>query len=286
MYGVVAKRWYLPMAVSVVMSALIAGCDKTPSPGAVNTPSAQAGAAQVADVDLTDIIEQKPTYLIGITFPKDVSIPPPLKSEIKAFADASRDRLIIAARDVKPGSPGAPYDLSLEFRELPGNSPAVRTFSADGSMYTGGEHGNALIRRFVWDVRGERLITANDLVSTPEGWQALSKFVKEALLKQAGERFEEDKLSDAEKAALLAQLKPLVEEGTQPSAENYQDFEPMLDSNGKMIGITFIFPPYQVAGYADGVQRVDVPASVFAPYLSANVRNHFDVPPIAPSTTP
>ena len=145
-------------------------------------------------------------------------------------------------------------------------------------MYTGGEHGHALIRRFVWNVQADRLITSNDLVSSPEGWAKLSAFVRDALLKQAEARFTEDNLSDAEKASLLAQLKPLVEEGTRPSAENYQDFEPILDEKGKVIGVTFIFPPYQVAGYADGVQRVDVPATVFAPFVSAEVRPLFDVP--------
>lgn len=276
-----ATRWRTALCAGLLMALPLAGCKRTSAP-ADATPHAGAAAAPAKAVDLTDIIEQKPTYLIGITFPKGVEIPPPLRAEIKAFADASRDRLVTAAKDVKPGAPGAPYDLSLEFRELPGNSPSIRTFSADGSMYTGGQHGNALIRRFVWDVAGNRLLTANDLVNSPEGWNVLSSFVRDALLKQAQDRFEEDKLSDAEKAALLAQLKPLVEEGTQASSENYQDFEPLLDERGKMIGVTFIFPPYQVAGYADGVQRVDVPASVFAPYLSNTVRGLFDVPASAP----
>ena len=272
------KQYLLAGSLTATLLLSLGACKKDGATPMQDPAKPAATTAAAADVALVDIIEQKPTYLIGITFPKDVAIPAPLKAEIKAFADASRDRLITAAKDIKPGAPGSPYDLSLEFRELPGQSTSVRTFSADGSMYTGGEHGNALIRRFVWDIAGNRLISASDLVTSPEGWAKLSEFVRDALLNQAEARFEEDKLSDAEKAALLAQLKPLVEEGAGADAGNYQDFEPILDERGKMIGVTFIFPPYQVAGYADGVQRVDVPVSVFGPYLSNEVRALFDVP--------
>ena len=270
------KQYLLAGSLTATLLLSLGACKKDGATPMQDPAKPAATTAAAADVALVDIIEQKPTYLIGITFPKDVAIPAPLKAEIKAFADASRDRLITAAKDIKPGAPGSPYDLSLEFRELPGQSTSVRTFSADGSMYTGGEHGNALIRRFVWDIAGNRLVTSDDLVTSPAGWAAVSTFVKDALLKQAQARFEEDKLSDAESAVLLAQLTPLVEAGTQPSAENYQDFEPLLDEQGKVIGVTFIFPPYQVAGYADGVQRVDVPASVFADYLSPETRRLFN----------
>ena len=85
------------------------------------------------------------------------------------------------------------------------------------------------------------------------------------------------KLSPAEQQKALAELQPLVEKGTQPDAANFQDFEPLLDAQGRMIGLTFVFPPYQVAGYADGTQQVDVPASILLPWVAPDLRSRLVV---------
>ena len=80
----------------------------------------------------------------------------------------------------------------------------------------------------------------------------------------------------AEVDKAIAKMKPIVESGTQPAAGEFSEFEPMIDAEGKLIGLTFVFPPYQVAGYSDGIQRADVPVAVFQQYLNPRYRGLFE----------
>ena len=42
-----------------------------------------------------------------------------------------------------------------------------------------------------------------------------------------------------------------------------------------MAALRFVFPPYQVGPYADGVQTVEVPAALLRPYLAADLAGLF-----------
>ena len=266
-----------PLVLLVAGLLSLAGCKPQPATVPVTDGAAAPTAPVAAAAPLQDLVVQKPTYLIGITYPKSNDLPAPLVQAMQGYSTQARARLEAAAKNLKPGDPGAPYDLSLEFRELPGNPMSFRTIAAEGSLYSGGARGEALIRRFVWDVPGRRMLSAQALVPTSQGWQAISTFVRDALLAQARTRFDADKLAPADQQNALAQLQPLVEAGTQPDAANFADFEPQLDAQGRMVGLTFVFPPYQVAGYADGTQQVDVPASVLLPWVAPDLRSRLVV---------
>ena len=54
----------------------------------------------------------------------------------------------------------------------------------------------------------------------------------------------------------------MIAEGTGPQAENFSQFQPLVDAAGKIVALRFVFPPYQVGPYSDGAQSVDVPARV------------------------
>ena len=59
--------------------------------------------------------------------------------------------------------------------------------------------------------------------------------------------------------------------GDPPSGLRYEVVDPterVPDSVGE---VRFYVPPYQVGPYADGVQRVEVPAAVLKPLLAADV---------------
>ena len=47
-------------------------------------------------------------------------------------------------------------------------------------------------------------------------------------------------------------------DGTAPTAENYQSFTYQMDSNGKLESITLYFQPYQVAAYAAGMPKATI----------------------------
>ena len=52
----------------------------------------------------------------------------------------------------------------------------------------------------------------------------------------------------------------------------------MVDANGRITALRFVFPPYQVGPYSDGTQTVDVPAAVLLPHVAADYRELFTQP--------
>ncbi|MEO6365378.1 MAG: RsiV family protein, partial [Luteimonas sp.] len=67
----------------------------------------------------------------------------------------------------------------------------------------------------------------------------------------------------------------MIDEGSEASAKNFAQFEPIAGPAGKLKGLRFVFPPYQVGPYADGTQTVDVPAEILLPHVAPEYRNLF-----------
>ncbi len=271
-------RAKLMIAMLACTVALVASC-KREQPANAPATGAMPSAAATAPIVLQDQVEHTPTWLLGITYPKGMALPAGLAQEMKAYADASRKRLVDAAAPHKAGDPGVPYDMSLEFRQIAPQAHGLIAIAADGSLYSGGAQGDPLIRRFLWDVQGADLISAGELLNGDAGWVAISNSVRETLVGQIRTRMEDDKQAPEEIEKAIAQMKPIVESGTRPAASEFSEFEPMIDAQGKLIGLTFVFPPYQVAGYSDGIQRADVPLAVFQQYLNPKYSGLFEQAP-------
>ncbi len=265
-----------PALLALACLAAFSTSCRREAPVATSPAGDSTAQANAAPVVLQDQVEHTPTYLLGITYPKGVALPPGLAQDMKAYADASRKRLVDAAAPHKAGDPGVPYDMSLEFRQITPQARGLIAIAADGSLYTGGAQGDPLIRRFLWDVRTGSLIRSPDLLTGEAGWVAVSNSVRESLVAQIRTRMDDDKATPEDIDKAIAKMKPVVEAGTTPAASEFSEFEPMIDTQGKLIGLTFVFPPYQVAGYADGIQRADVPVSVFQQYLDPKYRGLFE----------
>jgi Protein of unknown function (DUF3298). len=67
----------------------------------------------------------------------------------------------------------------------------------------------------------------------------------------------------------------MINEGTAPEMENFSQFLPVVDRQGQITALRFVFPPYQVGPYSDGTQTVDVPVSVLLPHIAAEFRGLF-----------
>lgn len=263
------------MAAVLASAMLIVGCGRhetsSPAEGVAPAPTSNA-----APVTMQDQVEHTPVYLLGITYPKGVVLPAGLAQDIKAYADASRKRLVDAAAPHKAGDAGVPYDMSLEFRQIAPQAHGLIAIAADGSLYTGGAQGEPLIRRFVWDANGGSMIRSQDLLVGDPAWAAVSASVRDTLMGQIRAKLDDGKQTPEDIDKAMAKMRPIVETGTEPAASEFSEFEPMIDENGKLVGLTFVFPPYQVAGYSDGIQRADVPVSVFRQYLNPKYRGLFE----------
>lgn len=102
--------------------------------------------------------------------------------------------------------------------------------------FTGGAHGNTDIVTFVFDRKKSKFLNITDITEKID-FEKIKKYVRKKL---------KEKLIDAGSSGKW------IEEGT----EKISDFKHFVISDGKII---FFFPQYQVACYAAGIQKVEMP---------------------------
>ena len=244
------------------------------TPATPASPSAQAQATPPVPVELKDVIERDPRYVIGVSYPKDIDKYPGLAAELQRYTEAARSELKQAVDGLGNEKPSAPYDLSLAFNTVV-ETPQFVAIAADGSSYTGGAHGNPLVARFVWLPQQGKLLKASDLITDAAGWRDIADSVREQLRSALSQRIDADGLEPADRAEVLKSGLKMIDDGLEPKAANFEQFEPVLGADGRIAALRFVFPPYQVGPYSDGMQAVDVPAAVLLPHVATPYRNLF-----------
>ncbi len=265
----------------VLALSLLAGCQRAPDAPAATEPAAAptdaaatAAAATGVDGPLQDVMERTPAYVVGVSFPPGLERYPGLVKVVRDYVGAARAELTQAVDGLGNDKPSAPYELSLNV-EKPLDTSALVVVSAEGSQYTGGAHGQPLVARFVWLPQQQRLLTSEALVPNAQGWVEIGRYVSAQLHAAAEARAVADKLEPQEHASLVASADKMIAEGTAPKAENFSQFQPLLDASGKIGAVRFVFPPYQVGPYSDGTQTVDVPVSVLLPWVAPDYAELF-----------
>jgi len=263
---------------------LLAACQReapapeAPAPAQPGTPAAEAPATTPqAPVKLEDRIERGDHYVIGISYPSGINQYPGLAAELQRYSQAALDDLMQAVDGLGGEKPTAPYDLSLAY-DLLAETPLIVSVAANGSSYTGGAHGNPLIARFVWLPQHDELLTADRLITGKDGWQAVSGAVREQLHAALSQRIDGDNIEPADRAEMLKSGLKMIDEGSGADPDNFSQFEPVLDTAGRITALRFVFPPYQVGPYSDGVQVAEVPASVLLPHVAEAYRGLFAAP--------
>ncbi|HSR64925.1 MAG TPA: DUF4163 domain-containing protein [Xanthomonadaceae bacterium] len=223
---------------------------------------------------LQDVAEHDPRYLIGISYPAVANRYPGLAAELRRYAEGARAELMQAVAGLGQQKPPAPYDLTLSFIEV-AETPQVVAIDADGSIYTGGAHGNPLVACFAWLPQRNELLTATKLVPDTAAWRTLAAYIREQLHTALAQRVDADGLAGEQRADVLKDGGRMIDEGTGPDPRNFGQFEPVLAADGRIAALRFVFPPYQVGPYADGRQTVDVPADVLLPHVAPAYRTLF-----------
>jgi len=274
------------LAACVLLALGLAACrDKeeavTPPPAAQTTPPPAPPPPE-----LKDVIEHDPRYLVGISFPPEAKQYPGLATALQQYADGAKAELMKAVQAADPAKQSSPYDLTLNFSMLL-RTPELVAVAADGSSYTGGAHGDPLVARFVWLPKQDRMLTANDLFANPTAWNTISDYVREQLHAALSQRVDADELPPDERAETMRSVGRMIDEGTQPTAATFAAFEPIpapAPDNERLMGLRFVFPPYQVGPYVDGVRTVDVPTEILSPLLVPQLKPLFvDVKPPQPA---
>ncbi|WP_440975055.1 DUF3298 domain-containing protein [Pseudoxanthomonas winnipegensis] len=260
---------------ALLVAGLLAACSPSSTPpqtsapanGAAPASTAPAASAPPAQAALADVAESDPRYVIGISYPPQINQYPGLAKAVGDYAGAARQGLMEAVKDLGQEKPTAPYELSLAF-DMVASTPEVVAVSGNGSRYTGGAHGEPLVARFTWLPQRQTLLTTQSLLTQGKGLEAVSAYVREQLHTAASLRNDDPGLSPEDRASLLQSATQMIDEGTAPKLENFSLFQPVMNADGKITALRFVFPPYQIGPYSDGTQTVDVPAQVLAPYLA------------------
>lgn len=276
----------IPRAVPLFLAlALLSGCNRGSHPAAAagtavapEAPAAVqpslAGAAPAVAVDLRDVIETTPDYIIGISYPQVAVHYPPLAQAVHDYAEAARQQLMQATARLHGTKPAAPYDLSLQFSSVV-ETPRVVVVAAEGSSYTGGAHGTPLVERFVWLPQMQQMLAAEQLIPDAANWKPVSDFVREHLLTGLSQQLDADTAEADDRGQRLQNGSRKIDAGTAPEAANFSRFEPVMNADGSIRALRFVFPPEQVGTYADGKKVVEVPASVLVPLVAPAYRPLF-----------
>ncbi len=284
----------LPLAIVLSASLVLAACKKEqdlatqPQP-ATETPSATA--PQPAPIELKDVIENDPRYIVGISYPQNATKYPLLAAEMHRYAAAARQDLMKAVAETDPDKQATPFDLTLNF-SLVTETPQIVAVAADGNSFLGGAHSVPIIARFVWLPQANKMLHADTLLADPAGWASISEYVREQLHAALSQRIDADELPPEERASLMRTVGKVIDSGTEPKPVSFLWFEPVLARDGgKLVALRFVFPPYQVGPYVDGMRSVDVPTAILMPHLAPEYRAMFTteaplqqpLPAIAPS---
>jgi len=262
--------------IALALLVVLAACKREqPAQPATTASAPQAPTATAPGLELKDVTESTPDYIIGISYPPVANRFPPLAKDLKVYADAARADLLEAAKGRGKGEGAAPYELVLPFTELH-VSPTLVVVGVDGSSYTGGAHGAPLIARWVWLPQQNRLLHASDLVTDAKGWEAISNLVREQLHTALSQRVDADELPPAERVEVLKSANRMIEDGTEPDPEHFSQFEPLVGADGRIRALRFVFPPYQVGPYSDGTQTVEVPSVALLPHIAPAYRSLFE----------
>lgn len=248
--------------------ALLTACSSGDAPVPAPTPSEKpAGQPVVENVLLQDVIETKPNLIIGISYPPPAMKHPALARALRDYAEAARNEVVRALTALGQAKPAAPYDLSLQFSMLV-ESPRIVAVAADGSSYTGGAHGQPLVERFVWLPQKQQMLAAEQLIPQADSWKPVSAYVREQLMTALSAQLDEEALEGAVRAEQLALRSKMITEGTEPGAARFARIEPVLNADGSIRALRFVFPPYQVAPYSEGTRSVEVPARLLLPLVA------------------
>jgi len=261
-----------PFTCLVVAGALslLASCDQAPSVPAGSTAVNAAALESSASEDAG----QGNGYTYHVRYPQLAPEWSTLAEALHAYA-AARKKDFLEARLADENADGPTYNLDLEFNIARRTSDFVSVL-ANGSVYTGGAHPMPLVASFNLHTSDNKLIELADLFA--DGSAALNTLSEEARRQLEGsyEAKLRETTPEKDQAAALKSMREWVASGTQATPGNFAAF--LVDGlETKAIGLTLIFPSYQVAAHADGTQQVEVPAKVFYGLLRPEYRDAFQI---------
>ncbi|MEN6540337.1 MAG: DUF3298 domain-containing protein [Mizugakiibacter sp.] len=259
--------------IAVVAALGLAGCERTPPTAPAATPAAAPAPIAASTVSVRDA-----RYSIRIAYPELPAGSAPLAAALHAYGDAAKREFMQALEGGAALTQGAgfPWQLTLDFAVAAHTADFVAV-RARGGSYTGGAHAAPLVAGFNYDVRRSRVLALGDLFADPAAALRVLADRARGALSQRVLGAEPDDPAAPRPVRSAAQQRALawIDDGTAPKQANYAAFLVHADAAGRADGLLLMFPPYQVAPYAEGTLEVQVPAAAFAALLRPRYRAAF-----------
>lgn len=241
-------------------TAGLAACQESADQGGHSPSHARVNADKDTQLDAHGL------YTMEFSLPELPERAAPLRSTIDSYVERQK-RAFLGSLD----APGArqrarelPWDLNLDIA-VASRTDRFINVQVDGSAFTGGAHPAPILDSFTYDMEEHRVVGLRDLFADPRA--AESAFASEARRQLIGSLDDEDEP--------LASDSRQIDEGTAPGKDHYRVFSLLTGPDDKVHGLTFIFPPYQVAAYSAGAQAIDVPSEAFEAFLKPEYREAF-----------
>ncbi len=252
------------LAALLFLAACTAQTEETTSTGDASTDSLH--------------VEQDSTerYSFRAEFPTELETLPLARDSILAWTDERKLDFVARASgyELPDDVPLRPWEMLIQYH-IAMNTDRFTSVLASGYEYTGGAHGMPFYEAFNFDVESGRRLALEDLFPDASALQAISAFVRSELTDDLLDVMTSDTVSSGPEQKARDRLSDWIVEGTAPVHANFQAFVLEPADTDHAAGITFVIPPYQVAPYAAGTQKIFVPSSVFSTVLNPTYRDRF-----------
>ena len=233
--------------------------------------AAEAGAP-LAGGEASERSDSTDRYEYRVRWSDALAEDPGLEAAVRGLADQHLQEFLQGAG---AATDSQRWTLELDFMPCAGTS-SLRCIAGDGSIHSGGAHPLPIVERLLYSTAQSRPLRPDQLFTdsgVDAALRAISTYSRELLLTQ---RISQATVSGATAdAAARASMRDEIRSGAEPGAANYRLAEPVVGASGRINALKFVFPPYQVASYAEGTLVAEVPASVFAQWLRPEFRDEF-----------
>lgn len=190
----------------------------------------------------------------------------PLRATIDRFVDRQKRAFLdsLDAPGARERAKELPWDLNLDIA-VAARTDRFINVQVDGSAFTGGAHPAPIVDSFTYDLRKQRVVGIRELFEDPHAAESVFATEARRQLLTALDDQDDPLPSDSQQ----------IDVGTAPDKDHYRVFSLLTGPDDKVHGLTFIFPPYQVAPYSAGPQAIDVPSEAFSAYLKPEYREAF-----------
>ncbi|HET7266930.1 MAG TPA: DUF3298 domain-containing protein [Oleiagrimonas sp.] len=277
----------LTLATAVAAALILAGCSQPSTPDtAASSTAAPAASAPVTATNTPSATSlpgdhaQTKRYKIAISYPQLPASEKALAETLHRTGDKAKHEFLDALPDPDkyPELAGRQYQLLLEF-SVAARMPAFVSIREQGMADTGGAHPIPVDATFVYDTKAGKVIALADLFADPQAArERLSHVARKALEKKLLAKVPGGEHTSAKaRKEWVANMREMITEGTQPTAENFSEFVVLAGAGDQASGLELVFPPYQVAPYVYGTQTVDVPVDLFGSLLKPSYGTAFDL---------